>query len=253
VLLLPARKRVAPLSEIIDSAEKFQYATQCTHSRETSKPAHHEEKTMKLAVFGGTSKTGQHIIRQALNADNDVTVLARSPSKLSIQHPKLRIVQGDILDRACVEDVVRGADAVLSVLGPSNNKPEFVISRGIDNVLEAMQKHHIQRIIISAGAGIREPEDKPKPVDRVFGFLARVISRNVVADMQQVVNKVKMSDRAWTIVRVPMLTDGAGQGSLKVGYVGDINPRLSRADLASFMLKQLVDDTYVRKAPAISN
>jgi hypothetical protein len=50
-----------------------------------------------------------------------------------------------------------------------------------------------------------------------------------------------------------MLTDQPTQGTLKVGYVGDITPRLSRADMATFMLKQLDDDTYLKKAPAISN
>lgn len=208
---------------------------------------------MKLAIFGGSGKTGQHVVQQALAAGHEVVALARTPSKVGVQHPHLKVVQGDILDATGVENVVQGVDAVISVLGPSSNKPEFTISRGMDNILKAMQKHNVQRLVLSVGAGVREPEDKPTFVDRFIGLLLNVVSKYVVADMQQVVQKVKASNLNWTIVRVPMLTDQPAQGALKVGYVGDISPRISRADMASFMLKQVQDLQFLRKAPAISN
>lgn len=208
---------------------------------------------MKVVIFGGSGRTGQHVVQQALDAGYEVATLVRTPSKLTLQHPNLKIVQGDILDEQCVEAVVSGADAVLSVLGPSSNKPDFIISQGMDHILAAMQKWNIRRIIISAGAGVREPEDKPKLVDHFFGLLLRVVSKNVVADMEQVVQKVKTSGMDWTIVRVPMLTDEPAQGNLKIGYVGDISPRITRADMAAFMLKQVTDHQYLSKSPAISN
>lgn len=208
---------------------------------------------MKLAIFGGTGKTGQHLIKHALQAGHEVTVLARTPSKLEAQGDNLRIVQGDILDSASVEQTIQSVDAVLSVLGPSSNKPDFTISKGTDNILAAMQKHNVQRIIISAGAGVRDPQDKPKFIDKLAGAVLNIVSKNVVADMKQVVDKVRQSDKAWTVVRVPMLTDQPAQGTLKVGYVGDITPRISREDMAVFMLKQVDSTQYVKKAPAISN
>ncbi len=208
---------------------------------------------MKLAIFGGTGKTGQLLVQQALDAGHDVTSLARTPSKLALQHAHLRIVTGGILDPEQVDATIQGADAVLSVLGSATNKPELTISRGIDHILGAMLQHNVRRLIISAGAGVRDPLDQPKFTDRFFGFLLGVISKNVVADMRQVVEKVRHSDRDWTVVRVPMLTDQPAQGNVKVGYVGDISPRISRADMAAFMLQQVTDTTYLKKAPAISN
>ena len=208
---------------------------------------------MKLAIFGGTGKTGQHLINHALKDGHEVVALARTPSKVTVKSDRLRVVQGDILDGTSVEAAVQGADAVLSVLGPSNNKPDFTISKGMDNILSAMGKHGVRRLIISAGAGVRDPQDQPKLIDKIAGFALKVISRNVVADMQAVVDKVRASDRDWTIVRVPMLTDEPSRETLKVGYVGDISPRISREDMAVFMLRQVQDDTHLRKAPAISN
>jgi putative NADH-flavin reductase len=208
---------------------------------------------VKLALFGGTGKTGKHLIQQALAAGHEVVALARTPSKITTQHPKLKVIQGDILRSDRVEEVVQGVDAVISVLGPTSNKPDFTISRGIDCILHAMQKHAVRRIILSAGAGIREPQDRPKLVDRFFGTLLNVIAKNVVADMQQAVKKTKASNLDWTVVRVPMLTEAPAQDALKIGHVGDIRPSITRADMAAFMLGQLTDKTYLRKLPAISN
>ncbi len=208
---------------------------------------------MKVAIFGGTGKTGQHLVQQALELGHEVVMLARTPSNFTIQHPKLTILQGDIVDATCVEATIQEVDAVISVLGPRSNKPEFIISKGTEHILNAMKRHHVRRIIISAGAGVRDLHDKPKFIDHFFGFLLNLLSKNAVEDMKQVVDKVRNSDRDWFVIRVPMLTDQPAQGTLKIGYVGDITPRLSRADMAAFMLKQLDDDTYLRKAPAISN
>lgn len=208
---------------------------------------------MKIAIFGGTGKTGQQLVRQALDAGHTVTALARTPSKLTIQHPQLTVVQGDLLNADSVGQVIQGADVVISVLGPPNNEPTFTISRGMDGILTAMRQHNVRRLIVSAGAGVRDPQDKPKVIDRFFGLLLGVLSKNVVADMKQTIDKVRASDRDWTVVRVPMLTDQPPQGSLKVGYVGDIGPRISRADMAAFMLKQVANGQFIGKAPAISN
>ena len=208
---------------------------------------------MRIAIFGGTGKTGLHLVQQALDAGDEVVALARTVSKLTISHQHLKIVQGDILDAAGIEQTIQGVDTVLSLLGPKDNKPTFTISQGTAHILSAMKKHNVQRIIVVAGAGVRDPNDKPKLIDHFFGLLLSVLSKNAVADMKRAIDLVRQSDLDWTVVRVPMLTDQPRQDSLKIGYVGDITTRLSRADMAAFVLKQVRDKTYIGKAPAISN
>lgn len=209
---------------------------------------------MKLAIFGATGKTGRHLVEQALAKGHIVTALARNPDKLVLGHDRLKVVQGDIRDADKVAQTVAGADAVISVLGPTSNKEEMSVSQGVDNILAAMRQHGVRRLIQSAGAGVRDPQDQPTLVHAFFGGLVRLLSPNVVADMEQVVDKVRGSRLDWTVVRVPMLTEDAGTGNVRVGYVGkDIGPRLARPDLADYLLKQLEEPTYVGKAPAISN
>lgn len=209
---------------------------------------------MKLAILGGTGRTGLALVEQALAAGHTVTALARNPAKLALRHERLRVIQGDVTDAECVARVVAGADAVLSVLGPASNAPVFAISRGMAHVLAAMQRHAVRRLVVSAGAGVRDPQDAPGLVDRGMGVLLKLVARNVYADMRRTVDLVRASDRDWTVVRVPMLVDGPRTGRVQAGYVGKgMGMRITRADLAEFMLRAAEDGQYLRQAPAISN
>jgi putative NADH-flavin reductase len=209
---------------------------------------------MQLTLFGATGKTGRHVLEQALAQGHCVTALVRNADKLSIRHDRLKAIQGDVRNAAQVVQAVAGAEAVISVLGPSSNRPELAVSQGIDNILAAMRQHGVRRLIQTAGAGVRDPRDQPTLVHAFFGILVRLLTPNVLADMVQVVQKVRASGLDWTVVRVPRLTDDPARGNVRVGYVGkDVGPSLARADLADFVLKQLVDNTYLSQAPAVSN
>ena len=209
---------------------------------------------MKITVFGSTGRTGQYVVRKALAAGHGVIAFARTPSKLDITHAQLEVVQGDIRDADKVSDAVEHTDAVISVLGPTSNQEEYVISQGMETILNAMQTYDVQRLIVSVGAGIRDPQDKPGLLDRVIGLLLKLTARHVYEDMKRVAGKVRSSDRDWTLVRVPMLTDDPGTGELRVGYLGkDVGARLSREDMAAFIVKQIENSDYVREAPVISN
>ncbi len=175
---------------------------------------------MKLTIFGATGRTGHLLVEQALAAGHEVTAFARTPAKLGQTNDRLRVVQGDLTNAAQIEAVIQGADAVLSVLGPSNNQATFEISRGTNLILSAMQKTGVRRLVISAGAGVHDPLDRPGAADKVIGALLKLTARNVYEDMMQAVAKVRASDLDWTIVRVPMLTDDPAKGDIKVGYLG---------------------------------
>jgi putative NADH-flavin reductase len=67
------------------------------------------------------------------------------------------------------------------------------------------------------------------------------------------VNVIRASDLDWTVVRFPRLVDGEHTGVYRVGYVGkDSGSKLSRADGADFILKELGNGKYIRKMPMVS-
>jgi putative NADH-flavin reductase len=207
-----------------------------------------------VAIFGGTGKTGRHLVEAALAAGHHVTALARTPGKLDLRHERLRMIEGDILDPAAVATAIEGTQAVLSVLGPTKNTPDHQVSRGTEHILAAMRQHGVGRIVISAGAGVGGEGDQPKLFHHLISFALRLAARHVLEDMTRTVAAVRASDRDWTVVRVPMLTDDPPTGSVRVGRVGvDTGPRITRADMARFMLRQLDDTTHRRASPVISN
>jgi putative NADH-flavin reductase len=209
---------------------------------------------MNITVFGGTGKTGQHVVQQALAAGHAVTLLVRNPAKVTIQNPHLHVVPGELQDTAQVLEAVSGADAVISALGPSTNKPVMEISKGMTNIVAAMRQKGVKRLIVTAGAGVRDPLDAPKFADNLIVLALKTFNGNVYEDMRQVTEQVKASGLDWTIVRGPMLTDDPPQGKVRAGGVGkDIGTRLARADFATFLLQQVNDPTWMCKAPAISN
>jgi putative NADH-flavin reductase len=209
---------------------------------------------MKLAIFGATGRTGRVLLQKALEEDHQVTVLVRNPAKLTEQNDHLTVIQGSLNDISGVEQAVAGAEAVLSVLGPANNQPTYEISRGMQVIITAMQQQGVKRLVVSAGAGVGDPDDSPRLFNQLMNVLLKATSRYVYEDMLKTVELVRASDLDWTVMRVPMLTDDPATGNVKVGMVGKgMGPRISRADMANFMLQQAKSNQFIRKAPAISN
>lgn len=209
---------------------------------------------MKLTIFGATGKTGKYLVEQALQQGHQVTAFTRSPEKLTMENPELAAVTGDVRDLDPVLEAVGGADAVISVLGPTENKPTFAVTTGTKNILEAMQTHNVDRLIISAGAGVGDPQDEPKLINKLINWILKLTARWVYEDMVQTVETVRASDLDWTVVRVPMLVDGEPTGEIREGCIGKgLGPRISRGDLAKYILDQLQREDQIQQSPAISN
>jgi putative NADH-flavin reductase len=209
---------------------------------------------MHIALFGSTGRTGRILLAEALDAGHTVMALVRDPSQVAIESPDLTILPGSIQDQDTVDQAVRGAEAAISVLGPTQNKPVYEISTATINILAAMQRSRVNRLIMTAGAGVHDPGDAPGVFDRFMGVLVQLMAGYVYEDMRRSVDVVRASNLDWTIVRVPRLTDAARSGRIRVGYVGrGTGPRLSRQDLSDFLLRQLTDKTYIRQTLVVSN
>lgn len=207
---------------------------------------------MKIVVFGATGKTGKLLVQQALSQGHEVTVYVREPAKLEPASGRLRVVVGQISDAAKISEAVLGQDAVLSALGPVRGGSKTIMEDAARNIATAMQKAGVRRFITLTGAGVAQPGDQPKAFNKFMSFLLSVLAKDVVLDSAKHVQAVRASGLDWTVVRVPMLTDGPHTGQYRVGKVGvNDGPRISRADVADFMLKQLQDRSYLGQAPVI--
>jgi putative NADH-flavin reductase len=209
---------------------------------------------MKLAVFGGTGRTGIPLIQQAIDAGNEVISLARTPSKMPIQHDRLKVVQGDVMNAADVEKVVAGADAVLVAIGHTRDTPRNMQAVAARNIVDAMKKCGVRRLVALTGAGVAAPQDKPKLFNHLIKLALMTFSPGVYRDSLDYTRIIRESGLDWVIVRVPMLNEKPHTGSYRVGWVGINTSRtISRADVADFMLKQARDNGFLHQMPMVSD
>ncbi|HLZ22316.1 MAG TPA: SDR family oxidoreductase [Ktedonobacterales bacterium] len=205
---------------------------------------------MKLTIFGATGRTGSRLVDQALAAGHDVTVLARNPSRVTLQHERLRVLRGDVLDPVAVEKAVIGQDAVVSCIGSTTREtPVTLYSAGMRNILRAMRANGVQRLVcISANPLV--VGDGDVLFDRlVLKPIVRAIFKAPYADLARMEEEVRDSDLEWTILRPPRLTDRPHTGHYRTAINRNL-PRgrfISRADLADAILKRL-DDPASRHA-----
>lgn len=207
---------------------------------------------MQLAVFGATGKTGRLLVEQALAAGHGVAALARNPARLGIEHPQLRVVQGDVLDPAAVAETLRGAEVVLSTLGPAPGAPPDVLSRGLANIIAAMRRAGLRRIIVMSSLGVGESRHQVPLAFKIACLLIPVLRRSM-RDHEATDRLVRESGLDWTLVRAGGLKDGPRTGSYRSG----LDPKviagwINRADVAEFLLKQVTDATYVRQTPWVT-
>lgn len=209
---------------------------------------------MTLAVLGATGRTGRPLVQQALAAGHHVTALARTPSKLGVDHPALTVVQGDALNEADVDRVVDGADAVLLTLGHTKGSPPDLMARAARNVVAAMKAHGVRRVVTETGAGVTDPKDPGGFGPRLVGGLMKVVAKNLLADSKAHVDAFRRSGLEWTAVRAPRLTEGPQTGRYKTGYFSmGLGNSVSRADVADFMLGLATSGRFAGEAPMVTD
>jgi putative NADH-flavin reductase len=208
----------------------------------------------RVLIVGATGGTGRQLVSQALELGCQVTAFVRDPSKLRIEHPRLTIATGDVLDYASVEAAVRGHDAVLSALGHKRYyPPNRILSKGTSNVLRAMDAHGVTRLVCETSLGIGNSAGR---MGLYYTFLViPTVLPFYYWDKTRQERAIARSRLEWVIVRPGALTDGEKRGRVHHGRgVGSYlrTVRISRADVADFMLGQLASDTYLRQAVGVS-
>ena len=168
-------------------------------------------------------------------------------------------MQGDVLDPSSVDAAVAGQDAVLSTLGvPYGRKPIIVYSQGVTRILAAMKNHGVRRLVCVSSSAT-DPRVRFHDTDGGFFFekilkpiIIFTLGRTLYADMWRMERLLATSDLDWTIIRPSGLFQSASVTDYRVAEEV-INGRFtSRNDLADFMLRQLDDDRYLRKAVAVA-
>jgi putative NADH-flavin reductase len=102
---------------------------------------------MKLIVFGATGGIGRQVVTQALDAGHQVTAVARQPTLMTIQHERLQVVRGDVLEPASFQQALTGQHAVVSALGILTKESTTFYSSSMSNIVEGMPAAKVRRLL----------------------------------------------------------------------------------------------------------
>lgn len=208
---------------------------------------------MKLIVFGPTGGIGRELVTQALELGYAVTVFTRSPEKLDPLQEKIRLVKGDVLDLGAVKRAIQGQDAVFCALGTPVMDNTKLRANGTANIIDAMDRTGVKRLVCVSALGVDDSRAL-LPLHYRYLIIPLMMGR-LYADHALQEHYIKESRLDWVIVRPGSYMDGERTSAYRHGLTAADKPikaKISRADVAEFMLRQLADGTYVRKTPCIS-
>ncbi len=209
----------------------------------------------KIALFGATGQTGKLFLEAALEKGYEIQVLVRDISKLNQKSDKLTVFQGDVLNVDDVAKIIKNCDLAVSLFGHVKNSPEWLQTNGTKNIIQAMKNFGVERIISLSGGGLPFlDKDEPKFIDKLIRNIMKIMVPKALNDAIEHHKILKESGLKWTIVRGPRLTNDAKINTYKVGWVGvNSGTKISRGDLADFIVTQIEDETFNYQMPFVSN
>jgi uncharacterized protein YbjT (DUF2867 family) len=214
--------------------------------------SHFRTPTMQVLILGATGGTGRELVKQALGHGHSVRAVARNPEKVKTVHPRLEVVQGDIGDPKSLTAALKGQDAVLCAVGVNELKPNTILSDGVRNLLTAMKRQKVKRLIFVSSLGVGDSKGQLGPIYNLV--LLPALLKNLFADKETAETYVRESQADWTIVRPGKLTSKLLTGRYRSGPDAAKKrwmPKVARADVADFMLDTLEHNRFIREAPGI--
>jgi putative NADH-flavin reductase len=207
---------------------------------------------MKLVVLGATGATGLEIVRQALDRGHSVTALVRSPERLKPFGDRISVKHGDLLNSADMEEVLKGHNAVVSGFGPRvpiSKADEHLLEQFATALTSAMLHTQVRRVVVESVAFLFRDSIMPPAY-----ILGKLLFPGIVADASAMEKVFEKSGLDWTMVRPPELTDKPYTGTYRIreGHLPRFGFKISRADVADFMIKAVEDHSSIRKIVGVS-
>jgi putative NADH-flavin reductase len=201
---------------------------------------------MRLLVFGASGRVGERLVAEAVEQGHDVTTFGRlCPS--AAKGERLRALTGVMRDRGLLESALAGQDAVIWTPGGVFLETAAELSDDVRTMTAAMELLGPRRLVFLSSLGEAETRRRGSLFSAVF--LLRLFGGYMLRESETQERYVRASTLEWTIVRAGTLFDGPWTGTYRLGFgVADVpaDAKISYADAAVFMLRQVTDAAYVR-------
>ncbi|MBD2310008.1 NAD(P)H-binding protein [Chroococcidiopsis sp. FACHB-1243] len=206
---------------------------------------------MKVLVVGAAGKTGKAVVEQAVAAGHQVTAFVHKADEYNVSN--VRIVEGDATDSAAIDAAIVGQDAVLDTIGGKTPYKETTLeSSAASAIIASMQRNGVRRLVVTSMLGEGESKENATWYERL---LVSTMLRGADKDKAAMESAVETSGLEWVILRPALLNDDPAMGNVRVfdPATGEKAHKITRADLAAFMLAQLSSNNYLHQAVTIAN
>lgn len=221
-----------------------------------------EVSGIRVVIIGGTARTANYMIPQALWRGHEVVAFARRPQRVRHKpHPRLTIVKGDVYDQASIEAALTGDanEVVLSVYGPRVDPtvevPETdLMSQGTTNIINAMKAKGTRTLFVTTSTAMQEvvkrgyKADTPKPegITGASGLWFYNL-RGPYNDMLKMEGIVKESGLDFIIFRPAQLMEEPPRGNLLLTVNTETPNRriIMYPDFAAVILDQVESDKHL--------
>ena len=214
----------------------------------------------RILLYGATGRTGSLVLTYALQQGYAVTALVRSPEKLVVESDHLTVIRGLPTNLDDVRRALRGCEAVISTLSALSESEAFsrkkipaphTLETTMRNTVAAMGEQGVKRIVTlsSIGAG----DSWPHAPWYMRWMIKLTNFKLTFADHDGQEALLRQSPLDWTIARPVALNNHEALGRLVISYETTPAPfKMSRRQLARFMVDCLEGNEMVRKAPLLS-
>jgi putative NADH-flavin reductase len=213
---------------------------------------------MRLGVLGATGSVGRLIVEKAAAAGHAVVAQTRNAAKFAQAGSQIAsAVTVDAFaphDPVALRAFVRGLDAVVFALGAPPGRATRLFSDVTAALLPAMMEMGVRRLVAITGVGAGETRGHGGPFYNWFIF--PLFTRPLYADKDRQEALIRSSDLDWTIIRPAPFSTAAPSGPLEVHLTAPPSlqlRRITRDEVAAFVVDELEHGRYVRQAPFIGH
>ena len=206
---------------------------------------------MKVLVIGAAGKTGTAVVEQAVAAGHEVTAFVQKADEYTASN--VRVIEGDATDSVAINKAVSGQHAVLDTIGGKTPyKTTTLEETAAKTIIDSMQRNGVRRLVVTSMIGEGESKANATTYERL---LVSTFLRGADKDKAAMESAVESSGLDWVIVRPAILSDDPAIGNVRVfsAESGEKVHKITRADLAAFMIAQLSSNEYLHQAVTIAN
>jgi putative NADH-flavin reductase len=213
-----------------------------------------------ILLFGATGRTGVQVLKYALAKGYRVTALVRNPEKITERSDRLTVIRGLPTNINDVREAMLNCDRVISTLNPISERemialkkiqPPQILEKSIQNAIECMGEYRIRKIAVVSSIGIGDTYLLAPWFMRLLGKITNF--KNSFDDHNKQESLLMNSDLDWVITRPVSLNNNELLQNLVINYDKKPSPfKISRKQLAQFLVSCLETDDFFNKSPILS-